>query len=234
MNSGQIIKSRTAGDFTQIPNSIAKSDKLSLEEKGLLLHLLSLPPDWVIYRENLYTQINDSKNAIDRTFRKLQDLGYILSIKQIDDKGKFTGWNHIVYDKPTTETEFIRGRENPMSDLSEVGKTAPILNTNTVLNTNTILNTNTLYSFRKLFDEIYINQLKSLHNGKDIEEAIKQAYGHLIADPERLAKMSASDCKRFLNSWLSNSHTGGPAAKVKSQYAKKGTMTDIEFLSKIK
>jgi hypothetical protein len=228
MNTGQIIKSKTNADFTIIPNSIAKSQSLTLEQKGLLLHLLSLPADWVIYKEHLYKQIANQKGTIDRIFKELQELGYILSLKKIDDKGKFEGWNHIVYDKPT-ESRTDRVPPKPSSGFAEVGQSAPILSTNSVLSTNDILNTNTLSWFKSQIDEIYLSNIKLTHKGKNIDEAISQAYSHLAAEPERLQNMTASDCKRFLNGWLSNMkapQTGGRSGRR--------NITDEEFLNKIK
>jgi hypothetical protein len=228
MNTGQIIKSKTNSDFTLIPNHIAKSENLTLEQKGLLLHLLSLPANWVIYKENLYKQIANQKGTIDRIFKELQELGYILSVKKIDDKGKFEGWNHIVYDKPT-ETKTDRVQQKPSSGFTEVGQSAPILSTNSVLSTNDILNTNTLSWFKNQIDEIYINNIKLTHKGKNIEEAISQAYSHLAAEPERLRNMTASDCKRFLNGWLSNMKAPQAGGRPGRR-----NMTDEEFLNKIK
>lgn len=124
-NTGQIIKSKTAQDFVTLTNDVARSNELSLKAKGLLIHLLSLPHDWVIYRGNLYNTINDKKGSIDTAFRELQDKGFILSVKVIDDKGRFKGWNHVVYDK-ITENEKNRDRILPTSDFTEIGKNAPI------------------------------------------------------------------------------------------------------------
>jgi hypothetical protein len=125
MNSGQIIKSKTAGQFVTITNEIARSPELSLKAKGLLLHLLSLPSDWVLYKANLYNSINEKKGSIDSAFKELQDKGFILSVKVCDALGRFVGWNHVVYDIPA-EIEKTRQSENPKSVKSEMGESAPI------------------------------------------------------------------------------------------------------------
>jgi hypothetical protein len=125
MNSGQIIKSKTAGQFVTITNEIARSPELSLKAKGLLLHLLSLPSDWVLYKANLYNSINEKKGSIDSAFKELQDKGFILSVKVCDTLGRFVGWNHVVYDIPA-EIEKTRQSENPKSVKSEMGESASI------------------------------------------------------------------------------------------------------------
>ena len=146
-NTGQIIKSKTTERFTTIPNEICKSLELTMEEKGMMAFLLSLPSDWVLYRQNLYNSMSDGKSTIDRVFRSLQKKGYILSVRVHDTtSGKFLGWNHIVYDEPSvpkienTDNGKYRERENPISVNTDVGKSAYILNTNN--NTNEILYTN--------------------------------------------------------------------------------------------
>jgi hypothetical protein len=125
MNSGQIIKSKTAGQFVTVTNEIARSPDISLKAKGLLLHLLSLPADWVLYKANLYNSINEKKGSIDSAFKELQDKGFILSVKVCDTLGRFVGWNHVVYDIPA-DIEKIRHSENPKSVKSEMGESAPI------------------------------------------------------------------------------------------------------------
>jgi hypothetical protein len=90
MNTGQIIKSRTTERFTTLPNDVIKSKELTLSEKGLLSYLLSLPADWVIYKQNLYNSLPDKEGTIDKTFKALQTKGYIISVRVHDkNTGKF-------------------------------------------------------------------------------------------------------------------------------------------------
>lgn len=99
-NSGQIVKSRSTERFTHISNEIAQTKLLTSEEKGFLLYLFSLPADWVLYRENLYQNLGDKPGTIDRVFKQLQVKRYIVSVKVTGERGRFTGWKHIVYDSP--------------------------------------------------------------------------------------------------------------------------------------
>jgi len=93
-----IKKSKHAGNFTVLPNEIFKQ-KLSLEAIGLLACLLKLPSDWVIQKSYLHIQLDMGRDKLDRVFKELQEKGFILTVKEFDDKGRFT-YNHIVYDKP--------------------------------------------------------------------------------------------------------------------------------------
>ena len=133
-NTGRIVKSQNTGNYTTIPNDVCRSENMTLEEKGLLAYLLSLPSDWVVYRQNLYNNLPDAKNKVDKTFRSLQQKGYIRSIRVHEEStGKFMGWDHIVHDQPENSPKCqisdigeIRDRRNPKSELSEIGKTASI------------------------------------------------------------------------------------------------------------
>lgn len=221
MNTGQIVNSKTNGNFTVIPNDIINSD-LSFEEKGLLISLLSLPPDWVLYRHNLHERFVDKPGTIDRVFQSLQKKGYIVSIRVIDNLGHFTGWNHVVYNTPQiTETEIYRSRQTPKSVITEVGKCGSIVNTNPILNTNSIQKTNLerdLTWFESQFDDLFLDRMKLLHSGKDIQLAIKEAYGHLLAND--LERADRRRCQTLLNSWLSNQ-------KAKTKKAEDWTDSDI-------
>lgn len=124
MNTGQIIKSKTTERYTTIPNEIIKSVGLSLDDKALLIYLLSLPCDWVLYKKNLHNVLPDKPSKINKAFKSLQIKGYIHSKKVHGDDGKFIGWNHIVYDVPEN-----RESEIPKLAFTDVGEKAPILNT---------------------------------------------------------------------------------------------------------
>lgn len=98
-NRGQIMKSGTADTHDAIPRDIIQSKNLSLEEKGLLIYLLSMPPNWVIYKQQLQEATNTGRRVIDRIFASLQEKGYIISVKMHNPDGTF-GWNHVVYQEP--------------------------------------------------------------------------------------------------------------------------------------
>ena len=126
-----------------LSNKLLQDCNITIEEKGLLVYLLSLPTDWVLYKKSLPERTMETKGTIDRVFKQLQQKGYILSVKVIDSKTKvFKGWNHIVYEQPTLEIPDTR--EEPRSTKAEVGQSLPIqrhTNTNTNINTNTNVDT---------------------------------------------------------------------------------------------
>lgn len=64
---------------------------------------------------------------------------------------------------------------------------------------------NTLDFWRAQCDAIWLETMAMVHPGKDIDQAIRQSYGHLIASPDRLQNSTKADFKRLVNTWLTNS-----------------------------
>lgn len=65
-------------------------------------------------------------------------------------------------------------------------------------------NTKTLAWFKEQIDPIFMEKMQMSHKGKDIDQAIMESYAHMAADSHRLALAESSDCKKLLNTWLSN------------------------------
>lgn len=126
-NTGHIVRSRkTAKDrYTMILNDIVQSRELTPEEKTILVYLLSLPSDWVIYKNNLIEWANFGRDRFNKGWKGLIAKGYIVSIRVFDQQtGHFVGWNHIVYEEPVLD-ETNRLTENPIvgdSDSRETRK----------------------------------------------------------------------------------------------------------------
>jgi hypothetical protein len=111
MNTGRIIKRRIEKNFTMISNDLINSKELSLEEKGLLIYILSLPDDWHLYKNSLASRTGEKPGTIDRIFKSLQEKGYIVSTQVKNGTGQFKGWDHIVFEsldlKFTIDKEFL-------------------------------------------------------------------------------------------------------------------------------
>lgn len=86
-------------NYTVLNNEFIFNKNLSLKSKGLLCHLLALPPDWVLYAEELTKWSTDGKTAIYSAITELMDNGY-LKREQKRIKGKIQSWDYIVYEKP--------------------------------------------------------------------------------------------------------------------------------------
>jgi hypothetical protein len=102
-NTGQIIRSKKTGAsrYTAISNEIIQSKTLSIEERGVLIYLLSLPEDWKIYKKNIWKQMNMGRDRFNKVWKALVEYGYIVSTKIFDTNSNLiVGYNHIVYEEP--------------------------------------------------------------------------------------------------------------------------------------
>lgn len=93
------IKVKKNKNYTVLNNEFIFNKNLSLKSKGLLCHLLALPPDWVLYAEELTKWSTDGKTAIYSALKELMTNGY-LKREQKRVKGKIMSWDYIVYEKP--------------------------------------------------------------------------------------------------------------------------------------
>jgi hypothetical protein len=106
-NTGQIVRSKKTGKsrYTAISNEIIQSKILTIEERGVLIYLLSLPEDWVIYKKYIWKDINIGRDKFNRVWTNLVNYGYIVSIKVIDTTTNLiVGYNHIVYEESVLPT----------------------------------------------------------------------------------------------------------------------------------
>ncbi len=72
-----IHKVRFDADFCIVANSVAQSDTLSLEARGLLLYLISLPDTWQIRMDALQEHTGKGKYALRRIIHELQAAGHM-------------------------------------------------------------------------------------------------------------------------------------------------------------
>jgi hypothetical protein len=104
-NTGQIVRSKKTGKsrYTPISNEILQSKTLTPEQKSILVHLLSLPEDWVVYKTEIWKDMNIGRDRFNKSWTTLVELGYIYSVKVIDSNSNLIkGYNHIIYEEPIT------------------------------------------------------------------------------------------------------------------------------------
>ena len=101
-NTGQIVRSRKNGKsrYTPITNDICQSKILTCEQKSVLIHLLSLPENWVVYKMHIWKDMNIGRDRFNKAWVGLVELGYIVSIRMFKPNGQLKGYNHIVYEEP--------------------------------------------------------------------------------------------------------------------------------------
>lgn len=155
-NTGQIVRSSKNGKskYTPINNNILQSKTLTPVEKSILVHLLSLPEDWVVYKTEIWKDMNMGRDKFNKSWVRLIELGYIVSIKRIEtDSNLIKGWNHIVYEEPVSVLPNLGLTENQTDRKSECIQSNNLQSNNLQSNNNIkeILDTRT--SIEKLKEE---------------------------------------------------------------------------------
>jgi len=101
--TGYINRSRVQIPFCQVPNKLLQDRTVSLRAKGLLAYLLSLPPDWKIYKSNLHNFLQEGRDSVNNAWQELSELGYIVSERITAADGTFVGWEHNVFIEPQNQ-----------------------------------------------------------------------------------------------------------------------------------
>lgn len=106
-----IYKSKQTEKFTVLPNVIFDelNDGLAI---GILAYLLSKPNDWVTYKQQLYSYFTEGRQRIDKSFKLLEDKGFIVGVQKVNNSGQFNGFEWIVYNEPVVNASENRLTEN--------------------------------------------------------------------------------------------------------------------------
>jgi hypothetical protein len=168
--------------FTQIPNSWVRDERLSLEARGLLAQIMSHRPGWVMSISSIAAQNKISKDRVRRILGELMSHGYLTrSEKQgKDDKGRMTSYDY------TTTTPETSGN-SPCTDLpcTENRYTGFVPPKNTKVKEKQIKEVNSQFS---VFWDLYprkvgrMSALKAFGRIKDVE-AVLDGVRRLVADP---------------------------------------------------
>ena len=86
-------------DFTVLPNSILRDEWISYRARGLLVYMLSQPPDWEVSSTRLAIESGEGRDAIRTALRELITVGYLDLVRTQDDAGRW-GSEYRVTDTP--------------------------------------------------------------------------------------------------------------------------------------
>ena len=91
--------SRKIANFTCIDNGIANDIELSLQERGLMLTVLSLPDNWEFNIRGLSKRCHESMPTIGKIIKGLIGHGYCKRRRLTDPKsGRVIRWEYIFYE----------------------------------------------------------------------------------------------------------------------------------------
>ena len=85
----KIVKSEAPGQFFIVGMDVAKDQRLSLTERGMLLTLLSLPPDWDFIVEGMTKILPDGRDRIRTAMNNLKRYGYVRQVQGRREDGSF-------------------------------------------------------------------------------------------------------------------------------------------------
>jgi len=103
--------------FVQVDKAVIGNISITWKAKAILIYLLSLPPDWQIYEDEIARHALDGKSALRSGIQELIRAGYIKR-KQIRNKdGTFNRYEYHVFEIPANVTVMRK---------SDFGKSQPI------------------------------------------------------------------------------------------------------------
>ena len=97
-----VIRINKDKNYTVMSNIHLQDKRLSFKAKGMLSVMLSLPPEWDYSIAGLSTLSTDKKDSVMTILGELEQYGYLVRTR-LTDKGKFTGWQYDIFEKPNTE-----------------------------------------------------------------------------------------------------------------------------------
>ncbi|HFJ9441150.1 MULTISPECIES: DnaD domain-containing protein [Bacillus] len=185
-----IFRVKKDNNYSVINNTGLKDKRLSWKAKGILAYILTLPDDWVFYREELSQHAKDGINSLRAGMKELKEYGYIKRFPIKDAKNKIVRWETIIYEIPLEDFPPV---ENPPVDNPAAG--------NLPVEKLMLLNTD-IQSTQELNKDIpntnyhHDNQDKSLSQ-RLMDEDFKIAYSYLLKNGIPLSKKAIPELGGF-------------------------------------
>lgn len=107
MEESLIKRTKRTNNFTNIGNDILTRQDMSFGAKGLLCYILSLPDDFVVYKSKLQKDFNLGRKMVNSLFLEIERCGYMHSVDQIRENGRFGAKHYFFYDISTNPTDVL-------------------------------------------------------------------------------------------------------------------------------
>ncbi|PFB71316.1 DnaD domain-containing protein [Bacillus cereus] len=185
-----IFRVKKDHNYSVINNTGLKDKRLSWKAKGILAYILTLPDDWVFYREELSQHAKDGINSLRTGMQELKEYGYIKRFPIKDAKNKIVRWETIIYEIPLDD--FPPVENSPVDNPAAVN--LPVENPK-LLNTD-IQNTKELNTDIPNTNYHHNNQDKSLSK-RLMDEDFKIAYSYLLKNSISLSKTAIAELGEF-------------------------------------
>lgn len=97
----------TQKPFVVVNKAIAMDKDLNMRDRGMMLTLISFPPEWNFSIKGLEKIVPDGRDAISSSLQRLEEKQYLVRIQERDEKGKFADTKIYINPNP---------KENPVTD----------------------------------------------------------------------------------------------------------------------
>ncbi len=98
--SKTIFRVKKTNNFFILSRFVAQDERMSLEARGLLIFLLSMPDDWIVCISHLVKISPARKDKIRRIIKELIKFNYIKKEEKRTEEGRFLNPEYIVYEFP--------------------------------------------------------------------------------------------------------------------------------------
>jgi hypothetical protein len=117
--------------FVQIDKTMIHDNRISFKAKGILAYLLSRPNDWQVYEVEIVKHAKDGRESVRSGIKELIEAGYIERYMKRGEKGKFEGYEYLVYETPDRDGFHHVGKpDNGKTDTTNNDLTNNELNNN--------------------------------------------------------------------------------------------------------
>ena len=117
-----VIRKAQGQEFTVLPNPTIRDPHLSLDALGLLVKLISRPPNWEVRPYQLQQECSIGRDKLRRLLAELENTGYLVRIKSRRSDGTWD-WVSEVYQEAQTTTNGNSGHGATMDVFSVDGST---------------------------------------------------------------------------------------------------------------
>lgn len=99
MSDERTIRTGPRKGFVVLYRSAAQDARLSLEARGLLVMMASLPDNWSYSETGLASKAGCGRQKINRILRELIDAGYLLREQRHGERGKFSSCTYVLQEE---------------------------------------------------------------------------------------------------------------------------------------
>lgn len=107
MNDNINFKIPTYKKFTVMPNTYLHDQSVSLNARGIMATMFSLPDDWDYSAAGLIKIVPDGARVVKGALKELEEHGYLIREQAKDDKGRFGKMNYILVPDPSDLQSYV-------------------------------------------------------------------------------------------------------------------------------